>query len=91
MKMTRHAERRIQQRAIPGLVTQLLLDFGSRMRRHGADVVFIDKLARRELCRAVGGDRNMRTIEPWLGTYFVVADDGTLVTAAHRTRRLQKP
>jgi hypothetical protein len=44
---------------------------------------------RREIRRAVGGDRNMRTIESWLDTYLVVADDGTLVTAARRTHRLR--
>jgi hypothetical protein len=91
MNPSRHYGERMQQRAIPSLVAGLLLDHGSRMRHKGADILFVDRAARREIRRAVGGDRNMRTIEPWLDTYLVVGDDGTLVTAARRTRRLRRP
>jgi len=91
MKMTRHGEARMQQRAIPSLVTALLLDHGCRMRHDGADIVFVDKTARKEIRRAVGGSRNMRTIEPWLNTYLVVSDEGVLVTAARRICRLHRP
>ncbi len=91
MKFSSHCRVRMQQRAIPSVIAQLLLDHGSRMRHAGADVVFADKHARRRIRRAVGGARNMRTVEPWLDTYFVVADDGSLVTAARRTDRLRRP
>jgi hypothetical protein len=91
MKISKHCQTRLSQRAIPSLIATLLLDHGSRMRHNGAEVLFIDKAARKDIRRAVGGDRNMRTVEPWLGTYLVVADDGTLVTMGHRTHRLRRP
>ncbi len=90
MNVSRHCQTRMQQRAIPSWIADLLLDFGSRMRRDGAEVVFADRAARRQIRRAVGGARNMRTIEPWLDAYLVVADDGALITAARRTRRLRR-
>jgi hypothetical protein len=91
MKISKHCQTRLSQRAIPSLIATLLLDHGSRMRHNGAEVLFIDKAARKDIRRAVGGDRNMRTVEPWLGTYLVVAYDGTLVTMGHRTHRLRRP
>ena len=91
MKFSEHCRARMQQRAIPSVIANLLFDHGSRMRHDGADIVFIDRRARREIRRAVGGGRNMRTIEPWLDTYLVVADDGCLITAARRTHRLCRP
>lgn len=90
-RASKHCRARMQQRAIPSLVATLLLDHGSRMRHNGAEILFVDKVARKHIRRAVGGDRNMRTIEKWFSTYLVVADDGTLVTAAHRTHRLRRP
>lgn len=88
---SKHCQTRMQQRAIPSLVASLLLEHGSRMRHNGAEILFVDKIARKHIRRAVGGDRNMRTIEKWFSTYLVVAEDGTLVTAAHRTHRLRRP
>lgn len=87
---TRHGDARSQQRALPPLAQSLLLDHGSRMRRHGADVVFLDKAARKRLRHAVGGDRGLHMLEPWLNSYVVVSDDGRIITAARRTRRLRR-
>lgn len=90
MDQTRHARQRRQQRAIPALVVELLLSNGSRMRHAGADVFFVDKTARKRLRRELGGERGMRMIEPWLGHYLVVSDEGRLITAAPRTSRLKR-
>jgi hypothetical protein len=87
---TLHARKRLQQRAIPGLVVELLLSNGSTARRQGADVFFVDKDARKRLRRELGGDRGLKMIEPWLGHYLVVSDDGQLITAAPRTERIKR-
>ena len=88
---TRHAQERLQQRAIPMLVVDLIRSNGSCMRHNGADIFFIDKEARRRLRRELGGDRSVRLLEPWLGHYLVIGDDGQLITAAARTGRLKRP
>lgn len=88
--ITKHCYERLQQRAIPDMIVGLLLDYGSRQRTHGADVLFVDKPARKAIRRALGGDRNMRLIEPFLNVKIIVGDDGTLVTAARRTRRIRR-
>ena len=88
---TRHAQERMQQRAIPMLVVDLIRSNGSCMRHNGADIFFIDKEARRRLRRELGGDRSVRLLEPWLGHYLVIGDDGGLITAAPRFGRLKRP
>jgi hypothetical protein len=85
-----HCGERLQQRAIPDLIVALLLDHGSRQRSHGADLVFVDKSARKAIRRAVGGDRNMRLIEPFLNSKVVVGDDGTLITVVRQSRRIKR-
>lgn len=88
---TRHARQRVQQRAIPNFAIDLILTNGSRMRHDGADICFIDKLARKRLRRELGGERGLKLIEPWLGHYLVVGDDGQLITAAPRISRIKRP
>jgi len=88
--ISKHCGKRLQQRAIPDLIVTLLLDHGSRQRSHGADLVFVDKSARKALRRAVGGDRNMRLIEPSLNAKVVVGDNGTLITAVRQSRRIKR-
>jgi hypothetical protein len=88
--ISKHCGQRLQQRAIPNFIVTLLLDHGSRQRSHGADLVFVDKSARKAIRLAVGGNRNMRLIEPFLNTKIVVGDDGTLITAIRQSRRIKR-
>lgn len=85
-----HAQARLQQRAIPPLVLDLLQEFGSGFRSHGAERLIFDKAAVKRLKRHLGGDRGLRVIERWLRVYAVVGDSGHLVTVAHRTRHLRR-
>ena len=41
MDLSRHADARMQQCAIPSLIAGLLLDHGSRMRHKGAEILFV--------------------------------------------------
>jgi len=84
---TRHAQERLQQRAIPPLVVELLEEFGSVTRSGTAERLTFDKAARRRLVRHLGGERSLRMIEPWLHVYAVVGDSGRLITVAHGDRR----
>jgi hypothetical protein len=90
MTVTRHAAARLQQRAIPPFMVELLERFGSAMRCDGAERLFFDKAARKRLEHHMGGRRSLRRVEPWLNVYLVIGDNGRLVTAAHRTRRLNR-
>jgi hypothetical protein len=84
--VTVHAQERLQQRAIPPLVIELLEEFGSPIRAGGAERLIFDKAARKRLTRHLGGPRSLRMVEPWLDVYAVVSDDGYLVTAAQQRR-----
>jgi len=85
---THHAQLRCQQRAIPAEAVDVLLAYGEYRRRGGADVYFLNRQARSRLLTALGPDR-YRRLEKSLDSYLVIADDGMLITAAHRYRRLR--
>lgn len=91
MSRSHHAEVRLQQRAIPPFMVELLERFGSEMRCGGADRLFFDRAAIRRLEQHFGDHRSLRHVEQWLNVYIVVGDNGRLVTAAHRTRRFNRP
>jgi hypothetical protein len=88
--LSHHAGRRLQQRALPPFVVDLLMGFGAAERCGGAERFFFDKAARKRLRDHFGGKRGLRLVEPFLDTYAVVADDGTVVTVAHRTGRVHR-
>lgn len=87
---TAHAEQRHQAGATLTLWESLVLDYGARVRSGGAELVFLDKAARKRISREVGGQRGMRPFDRWTSQYLVVADDGRIVTAAPRTRRIKR-
>ena len=91
MGLTRHSERRMQQRSIPPFVLDLLDRFGSSMRCGRAERLFFDKTARRRLKTHLGGARGLRALEGWLDVYAVVGDNGQVVTVAHRQDRFRRP
>jgi hypothetical protein len=84
-----HAATRCAQRAIPPQALELLLDYGACARSRGADSYFLDQAGRRRLKRDLG-EQGFRRVERWLDAYAVVADDGRIITAAWRTRRLRR-
>ncbi len=90
MSPTRHAEARLQQRAIPPFVLDLLQSCGSTMRCRKADRLFFDKAARKRLKRHLGGARSLRVIEKWLNVYAVLSDDGGVITVGHRSKRINR-
>lgn len=87
--MTRHATQRSQQRSIPPLAVELFERYGASCRHDGADVLFMDKQARKRIARDFGGSRALRFVEPLLNAYAVV-EDGRVITLAHRNKRLKR-
>ncbi len=87
---TQHGQEQHQRRATLGLFEALLLDHGTRVRSFGADLVFLDKAARKRIRRAVGGDRGMRVFEQYGNSYLIVADNGRIITTGYRTTRVKR-
>jgi hypothetical protein len=87
MKLSEHASTRLQQRAIPALVLDLLLQFGTRGHAPGqAQYVYFDKRSRRRLASYAGC--LARTLDGHLDVYAVVGEDEKVITAGHRNTRL---
>lgn len=87
MKVTKHASVRQQQRGIPPIVIDLLVNYGTVERSgKGATTHYFDKTSRRRL-RAYTG-RLADVIEPYLDCYAIVSDSGDVITVAHRLKKL---
>lgn len=87
---TTHAALRLQQRAIPAFVVELLERCGSETRCGDADRLFFDKPAKKRLKQYLGGDRGLQLIERWMGVYAVIGDNGRVITIAHRSKRCRR-
>lgn len=86
--LSRHAEQRMQQRAIPPLMVDLLYRYGREQQQSGSTVIFFDKRSR-ERARKALEDMSQR-FDKLSDTYLVEADDsGTTITVGHRLRRLR--
>ena len=86
--LTRHAAVRSQQRGIPPLIIDLVVDYGTEIQRRGASVYFLDKLTRRNLKKEIGSIAYKR-LDDLLDAYVVVSGDGTIVTTGKHYRRLK--
>lgn len=90
LTMTNHARTRIQQRGIPEVIVENLLDFGREAYdHHGGRIIYFDRRAREELRRTCGKDTYKR-LEARLDAYAVVASDGDVITVGHRVRRINR-
>ena len=85
---SRHGIRQMQRRSIPPVIVSWLSRYGTTKRRHGAEVCYFDKRARKELRKQLGTKIYSR-VQDQLDVYVVVSDDDNLITAAHRRTRLK--
>jgi hypothetical protein len=91
VSLTRHAAGRCQQRSVPPIIVDWLLNYGARVRADGgAEIVFFDKRALRALERSTGPGIVARLSDVVRGTYAIVADDGAVITVGHRYRRVER-
>ena len=89
MNMTKHAEVRKQQRAIPPLILDWLEQYGARERdSKGVEIVFFDKKSRRALQRDLG-KRVVGLLADLLDTYLVLEGE-TVITVGHRYKRIRR-
>jgi hypothetical protein len=87
-KFTKHGSTRKQQRGIPQLILDWLIEYGRVTRRRGADVYSFDKDGRRRLRRDIGGLAYNR-LEDFFDAYVVLSDDGNVITMGWRLKRLK--
>ncbi|HUP96669.1 MAG TPA: hypothetical protein VM073_01945 [Usitatibacter sp.] len=85
--LTTHARVRMQQRGIPPVALEVLLDYGREAHDHrGCRIFRFDKRSRMRVARALG-ESAFRRVERFLDAYAVVAADDAVVTVGHRHRR----
>lgn len=84
MKMTKHAEKRIEQRCIPGVVIDLILDYGKSEYHRGAEKLWLDKKGLRQAKRYLG--KPHQNYGQLLKDIYLVVDGETVITAARRDR-----
>lgn len=81
--MTNHAKKRMQQRSIPKIVLDWLVDFGnSEPAGDGARKYFFDKQSRKQFKKYAG--KIYGALEQYLNAYVVVASDNSIVTVGIR-------
>jgi len=89
MVLSRHASERSQQRAIPEMMIDLLLQFGSsESAGSGISKVFFDKTSRRRVKAYAGPLAGL--LEQHLDVYAVVSSDMKIITVGHRTERINR-
>ena len=89
MRQSQHAESRMQQRNIPPLVLDLLMEFGaSEPSGDGTSKLFFNKPSKRKL--KVYAGPLAEVLEPHLDVYAVVAGDIKVITVGHRYERIRR-
>ena len=89
MNMTRHAQTRLQQRAIPPLIIQWLCRYGCRLQgMNGTTVCFFDRESRRSLASEVG-HVVVRRLSDMMDAYLVLSGN-SIVTVGHRYKPLRR-
>jgi hypothetical protein len=56
---------------------------------HGAEIVYMDKAARRRMCQVLGG-ATVATLRPLLSAYLIESNSGHVITAGWRRTRVQR-
>ena len=85
---TAHGAARSQQRAIPPIVIEWLMDYGRCSHRRGAEVYFFDKDTRKRLREKIGSVA-YRRMEDLFDAYVVIADSGEVITTGWRYKRFK--
>ncbi len=90
MRPTNPAQIRQQQRGIPQVVVDWLLELGTTEHTHnGAEVLYFDKSARKRLNQYLGGGPLFSRAEQYLDIYAVIAS-GNVITVGHRYKRINR-
>ena len=86
---TSHAKVRMQQRAIPSSVVNLLLDYGERAPAgRGGEIFYFGRRGRQRVRRSKGQAISRRLEGHWRD--YVIVVDGRVVTCGKRYRRIRR-
>ncbi len=81
-RISQHARKRMQQRAIQPLLITLIEEFGTRVRQKGnTEVAFVTHEMVRNL---------MVAVERLPGVVLVTSANGSVITAMHQTQRIKR-
>lgn len=88
--LTQHARKRIQQRAIPQAVIDLLLDLGvTEHRNKGLDMFYFDKDGK-HAAMSLMKKNGLTQLDHCLNAFLLESGDGRIVTVGHRTRKINR-
>jgi hypothetical protein len=88
--LTRHAEERARDRAVPPIVLDWLFSYGQRAPAgDGAECLFFNKSSRRILQRELGGWAYTK-LEPKFDAYAILASDGAIITTGYRHKKIRR-
>lgn len=88
--LSHHAQRRMQQRAIPPVLLDWLFKFGAcAYDHHGAQIRYFDRAAKRRLAESVPA-QEIAQLDQKLNAYLVESTDGTVITMAYRNKRFRR-
>ena len=91
VEFTKHAARRCQQRGIRQEAIYVVAKYGKPRYSNGGVTIAMDKAARREAKKEMGG-REFKRVAENLGIYVILSlDMGTVLTVAHILRRFRSP
>lgn len=87
---TKHATARLQQRSIPPIVLEWLMDYGDIQRQGGVNRACFNKKSRR-LIQQYAGSAALPIFEKYANIYAVIAAaDDSIITVGHRTIRFKR-
>jgi hypothetical protein len=90
MHLTHHSQIRMQQRGIPILVVDWLLDYGVRERaNHGAEMCFFDRGAKKRLRRDFG-KQVVDRLSDLLKKAYLIVDGDTVITTGYITKHIRR-
>lgn len=85
--LTQHARKRIQQRAIPQVVIDLLLDFGVvEHRNKGLEILYFNKKGR-HAARSSMKNSGLTQLDHCLNAFMLESSEGLVVTVGHWTKK----
>ena len=90
MRLTQHSLNRMQQRAVPVLIIEWLIDYGARSKaKEGAEYCYFDKSAKKSLTKAVGKQVTDR-LSDLVNKSFAIVRDDQVITAGYINKHIRR-
>lgn len=87
---SQHATQRTQQRGIPPLIIEWLMDYGEEQPdHHGARIVYFTKKSRQHISKDKG-EIAVRRFHEFMNIYAVITMDGQMITCGHRFKKIHR-